>query len=322
MVQSRILTTPGTGVCGRRAGAALAAALALWSATAGAEPKVVATIPPIHGLAAAVMDGVGRPVLLIPGGRSPHDFALRPSDARLLQTAEIILWSGPAAEPVMGRPLRALAGAATTLTLAEAPGVRRLRPREGGVWKTDHDHGAEPHADATAYDGHIWLSPVNAKAMVAAIAAALVVRDAANAPRYRANADAAARRIDALDRTLRDRLAPVRRRPYVVFHDAYQYFERHYGLAPAGAITVGPDRLPGARRLKAIRRVLASRDVRCVFREPQFDPALVSTITSGTQAHAGTLDPLGAGLAPGPDQWFALMRSLADSLRACLLASG
>ena len=167
-------------------------------------------------------------------------------------------------------------------------------------------------------DGHLFLDPANAKAMARSIAATLVRADAANAARYEANAASLLTRLDALDAELRAILVPARERPYLVFHDAYQYFEKRYGLEAAGSITVTPDRRPGARRLAALRKRVASVEALCVFSEPQFEPSLVETVSEGTKARTGVLDPLGADLTPGPDAYFAMMRNLAKAFAGCL----
>jgi zinc transport system substrate-binding protein len=169
---------------------------------------------------------------------------------------------------------------------------------------------------------HVWLDTHNAAAMVDAIADALAEADPARAETYRANAADLQERIESLDAELAERLTPVRDRPFIVFHDAYHYFEEHYGLSPAGSVTVSPDIRPGAARLTELREHVESHDAVCVFAEPQFDPKLVETIVEGTGASAGVLDPLGAELEAGPDLYFAVMRNLADSLRDCLMPSG
>jgi len=171
-------------------------------------------------------------------------------------------------------------------------------------------------------DMHVWLDPGNAKAMVRIIVATLQETDAANAAAYAANGAALIQRLDGLDTALKDILSPVRAMPYVVFHDAYQYFERHFGLNAIGSITISPDRSPGARRLVEIRQKIQETGARCVFAEPQFTPALVRTVVEGTPAKAASLDPLGALITPGPDAWFTLMEALATSLRDCLAAKG
>lgn len=310
----------------RLAGLLLAAAvLALpttgaWGADA---PRVIASIKPIHSLAAAVMRGVGAPELLVQGAASPHSYSMRPSDAARLDDAQVVFWIGPALEAFLVKPMASLAGDATVLELEALPGLTLLPPREGGVW-APHGHEGEEHEDgdhaheAGGVDAHLWLDPDNAKMIAAAMAETLAKADSAHAEAYRANARDLAARIDALDAELAATLAPVKDRPFIVFHDAYQYFESQYGLAAAGSITVSPDQPPGARRLSEIRATIAERGAACVFREPQFEPKLIELVIEGSGARQGELDPEAASLAPGPELYFEMMRGLARNIAGCL----
>ena len=247
------------------------------------------------------MAGVGAPTLLVRGAASPHGGALRPSGARALQAAHIVFWAGPGLERFLEKPIGALAGRARVIALAETPGL------------------GEPASHASGIpDPHVWLNPVNARDVVEAAAKVLAEIDPGNAATYRANAGRLSERLDALDRDLDARLAPVRDVPYLVFHDAYGHFEARYGLTSVGAMTRNPEIAPGARRLAQLRRLIAERGVACLFTEPQFPPALARTVTGGATVRIATLDPLGAALAPGPEAYFTLMRALADDLTACL----
>ena len=312
-----------------------------------AEIDVVASIKPVHSLVAGVMQGVGEPVLLVKGTGSEHSYSLRPSAARALEQAAVVFWVGEAMETFLVKPLQALAGDAKVIELWEVPGLTLLPTREGGMWeahedggehaRADADHGAAEaaagHGDDGEHDGaeheaahhaqgetdmHIWLDPQNAKVLVAAIAAALGDADPSNAAIYQGNAERLRQQLDELDRSLQDRLAAVTDRPYVVFHDAYQYFEHRYGVNAVGAITINPTVRPSARRLGEIQERLEQLDAACVFAEPQFEPTLVDTVIEGTSARTGVLDPLGAAIDAGPDQYFELMNGLADSLANCL----
>ncbi|MDH3232150.1 MAG: zinc ABC transporter substrate-binding protein [Alphaproteobacteria bacterium] len=292
------------------------------AAGAAEPPNVVASIGPVHSLVAGVMQGIGTPTLLLKGGASPHTYSLKPSDARALASARLIFWIGEDMERFLVRPLKTLGRKARTVTLLEAKGVAVLNVREAGVW-AEHGHGGrnEKHAkghEHGEHDAHIWLDPRNAKAMAAAIVAALVKADPGNAAAYRANGMRLAAKLVALDRDLDKDLAPVRSAPFVVFHDAYQYFERRYRLRAAGAITLDPGRKPGARRLREIRAAIRARGARCVFAEPQFRPSLVATVTEGTGVRAAVLDPLGARIKPGAAAYFILMRRLSANLIDCL----
>jgi len=295
--------------------------LALDSAGVAAEPRVVASIKPIHSLVAGVMEGVGTPTLLMPGAASPHSYTLRPSDARALAQADVVFWIGEGLETLLGKPLAALARDALVVELADSAGLTLLAPRAGGAWAGHDEPGAPDDFDdhgRPGYDGHLWLDPRNAERLVARIAEALSGRDPGHAAAYRRNAEALAARLDALDGELSATLAPVKDVPYLVFHDAYQYFDSRYGLAAVGSVTVAPDRAPGAKRLTEIRARIVEAGVHCVFREPQFRPAAVETAVEGTPARVGEIDDLGVTLATGPELYFRLMRGLAGAIRRCL----
>jgi zinc transport system substrate-binding protein len=318
---------------------------------AAAEIDVVASIKPVHSLVANVMEGVGEPVLLVKGTGSEHSYSLRPSEARALEQAEVVFWVGETMETFLIKPLHALAGDAEVVELWEVPGLTLLPTREGGMWEV-HEHGDE-HADAGhgedehaehkesehaeeqagdhaaeheagaghahgETDMHVWLDPGNAKVLADAIANAIADADPDHAAIYQANTERLRQRLDELDRSLEERLASVADRPYVVFHDAYQYFEHRYGVKAVGAITINPTVRPGAQRLGEIHARLEELDAACVFAEPQFEPTLVETVIEGTSAKRGVLDPLGATIDAGPDHYFQLLNGLADSLVDCL----
>ena len=315
------------------AGSGLIAGIGLLAAggSAGADgaPAVVVSIKPIHSLVAGVMEGVGMPQLLIEGAGSPHSYALRPSQARALDQAEVVFWVGDGLEAFLGKTLGALADDATVVALSDADGLRLLATREGSMWEGhgEEEHGEHEHEDEEehdhahdhgALDMHLWLDPQNAAAMVGAIAAALSAADPGHAATYGANATKVRADLARLDAELAATLAPVHDRPFVVFHDAYQYFEDRYGLKAVGSITVDPQRAPGVGRLRDIRAELEELDAACVFAEPQFRPALVETVVEGTGAGTGVLDPLGADLEAGPGQYAQLLRALSASLVECL----
>jgi zinc transport system substrate-binding protein len=277
------------------------------------------------------MQGAGSPHLIVTGGASPHATSLRPSDAAALERAAVVVWVGEDLEAFLAPALATLAGKATVVELAEAPGLTHLPYREGGPWGEHEEHEEEGHADAEAHDEHdhdghdhegidmhLWLDPDNARAMVAAVAAALSAADPGNAALYDANAKAMSGRLEALAAEIEADLAPVRDVPFVVFHDAFQYFDRRFGLNIVGSLTVNPENQPGAQRLREIQAKIAELGARCVFAEPQFEPRLVQVAVEGSDARTGTLDPLGADLPDGPELYFELLRRNAASLKACL----
>lgn len=292
-------------------------ALFLLPAQIVAKPSVVASIMPVHSLVAGVMDGVSTPDLLLPKASSPHDFALRPSDAKKLNEADVVFWIGPALEGFMEKTLLVNpTNPGKSVTLIDLATVRLL-PREGGVWEK-HDHDGEHEHERMVIDPHIWLDPVNAQAMVTAIENALIKVDAVHAMQYQNNAATLRKKLQALDEELATLLANDKKTPFIVFHDAFQYFEKRYGLNGAGAITVNPEQKPSAKRLNELRARVQKSGVRCIFAEPQFNDGLINSIVEGSQAKRGTLDPLGADETTGQDAYFLMMRHLAQTAHLCL----
>ena len=292
---------------------------------ANAQVRVVASIKPVHSLVSAVMGGAGEPELIIQGATSPHTFSLRPSDARNIQDAEVIFMVGDALETSLASSIDTLGRDARVVKLADIDGLMRLPLREGATFE-DHDHDHEDDGDPGAhedesFDMHIWLDPVNARTMVSAIAATLSAADPANALAYESNAQAVSGRLDELIGQIDADVVAVRGRPFIVFHDAYHYFEDRFGLSAAGAASVSPDRPPGARRITQLRERVSDLGVVCVLAEPQFDPRLASVIIEGTSARLGTLDPLGASLDSSPNMYFRLLRDMASSFTDCLAGS-
>ncbi|MBY5462120.1 zinc ABC transporter substrate-binding protein [Rhizobium leguminosarum] len=305
---------------------ALAIPVLLFGSTirAADAPVVVTSIKPIHSLVSAIMQGVGEPKLIVDGAASPHTYNLKPSNARALQDAKVIFWVGPGLEAFLEKPLQALGRDASTAELDNAPGLVKLPFREGGAFEPhddapehEHDHAEADH-DHDAFDTHLWLDPMNAKAMAAMITTTLVAADPANALTYQGNAKALNDRLDALDAEIKGIVAPVKGKPFIVFHDAYQYFEHRYGIRVAGSITVSPETIPGAERVSEIRHKVGELGATCVFAEPQFEPRLVNVVIEGTRAKSGVLDPEAATLKAGPDLYFTLMRGIADSMKDCL----
>lgn len=296
------------------------------SASAWAQPRVMVSIKPVHALVAGVLGGIAEPELLLSGGESPHSYALRPSQARALAAAHLVIWVGPDLETFLERPLKSLSGQARVIRLDQAQELELLPVRSGGVWDR-HEHGHNhDHQEKTAHkhhpdggsDPHLWLSPVNARAIVSLTLDALNALYPEHRETLRANAQDLLARLEALDDEVAQTLAPVREVPFVVFHDAYQYLEHSYGLNAVGSVSLDPERTPGAQRVREVQRLIRERGARCVFAEPQFTPRLLAIVMEGSEARQGLLDPLGAELPAGPDAYFTLMRNLAGNLRACL----
>jgi zinc transport system substrate-binding protein len=279
--------------------------------------KVSASIKPIHSLVAAVMQGVDTPGLIVDGKNSPHTYTMKPSDAAALEQAQVIFWVGHTLEAFLEKPLDALAGKANIVSLMDAKGVQLLPVREGNGFDA-HDDGDEHVDEEHGADGHIWLDPENAKIMVGTIADALSAVDPQNAPSYRANAVKTVAKIDSLSASIASQVAPVKGKGFIVFHDAYHYFENRFGLTAVGAISIHPENPPSAQGIIELKNRVTDGKAFCAFSEPQFDQKLVSVITEGTEAKAGVLDPLGAVEEPGPELYFNVMEALATSLADCL----
>ncbi len=314
---------------------AIPAFLFAGSLQAADAPVVVTSIKPVHSLVSAIMQGVGKPELIVDGAASPHTYNLKPSNARALQEAKVVFWVGPGLEAFLEKPLESLGSDALVARLDNAPGLVKLPFREGGAFEAhddgdehdhghDHaadDHGHDDHDDHHGFDTHLWLDPMNAKAMAAEITTTLVAADPANALTYEANAKALDEKLDALDEEIAATVSPVKDKPFIVFHDAYQYFEHRYHIRVAGSITVSPETIPGAERVSEIHRKVGDLGATCVFAEPQFEPRLVDVVIEGTKAKSGVLDPEAATLPAGPDLYFTLMRGIAGSMRNCLASA-
>ncbi len=323
---------------------------------AQADINVVASVKPIHSLVAGVMEGVGEPGLIVEGAASPHTYALKPSQAQMLESANVVFWVGHELEAFLEKPLQTIAANARSVELIDSHDLVKLEFRDGGTFEKhnhgdeaghddhaheaghdhgheekkaeadhDHDHKHEKKAEAGhdghehgKYDAHVWLDPVNAKAMVHEIEEVLVAADPENAVSYKANAQAMMARLDALVTEVGAELDPVKGKGFIVFHDAYQYFEKRFGVTASGSITVSPEVMPGAERITEIRARVQELGAACVFAEPQFEPKLVSTVTEGTQARSGVIDPLGAELDVGQNLYFQLIRNMATSIKTCL----
>lgn len=339
--------------------------------TARAEVNVVASIKPVHSLVASVMKGVGKPGIIIESGGSPHTFAMKPSQAALLEKADVVFWIGPQIESFLAKPLEAIASKAKAVELLDTKGLVKLKLREGGAFEAHDDHDDHGHAEGKhhddhkrkhtghsenehhdhgkkkkashakkdhhdhdtekkaehghghghehgEFDAHIWLDPMNGKVLVKEIARVLGEADPANKAKYQANADATAAQLDALTAEVSTELKPAGGKGFIVFHDAYQNFEKRFGLTATGSITVSPEVVPGAKRVKELRKKIKQTQVACVFAEPQFEPKLVATVIEGTSAKSGVLDPLGVGLENGPGLYFKLIRNMAASFKNCL----
>jgi zinc transport system substrate-binding protein len=297
--------------------ALLSGAAALMApSTASADLGVVVTIKPIHSLVTRLMAGIGTPKLLVDGPASPHAFSLKPSHARAINNADVFIRVSETVEPFTRKIVKAVPETVRVVTLQEAPGVKLLDVRTSSSFE-QHTVPEDHHG---AIDGHIWLDPDNAKAIVAYLAELLAERSPADAAKLRVNAAQLNDDIDALAVELQESTRSIKDKPFIVFHDAYQYFGKRFGVDAVGSVTVSPEVAPGAKRLNELRAEIRALDVACVFAEPLFQPRLIAAVTEDTKARSGTLDPTGMMLAAGKDLYFELMRGLAAGLKSCLEA--
>jgi len=314
---------------------------------ANAELKVVTSIKPIHSLASYLMDGIGKPELIVDGYASPHGFSMKPSHAKMLQNADLIFWIGEDLEGFLEKPLKSIAKKAEKIELIEIKGLNVLKFRERNIFDEhdhddhddhgkkeddhdDHDHDEhakkEEHDDHDDHDGHeghkhgeydphIWLDPMNAKVILNEMVEHLIENDPTNEAKYKSNLDKALKEIDKLTiEVMTDLNNSV---SSIVFHDAYQYFEKRFNVNILGAFTVNTDVMPGAEQLAEIREIIEHDKVACIFSEPQFNPDIINAVAKDMKIKTGVLDPLGATLDSGKDLYFKLIRNMSASFKGC-----
>ncbi|VVQ20383.1 High-affinity zinc uptake system protein ZnuA [Pseudomonas fluorescens] len=284
--------------------------------SAQAEVKVLTSIKPLQLIAAAVQDGVAIPEVLLPPGASPHNYALRPSDVRKVQSVDLLYWIGPDMEGFLPRVLNGRT--LPSVAVQDLPGMKLRRFAEDSHSHAEdadeHDHDHRPGS----LDAHLWLSPVNARVIADKMAADLSTADPANAERYQKNAKAFDERLDALDQRLKKRLASVEGKPYFVFHEAFDYFEEAYGLKHAGVFSVAAEVQPGAQHVAAMRKRLQEVGKTCVFSEPPLRPRLAETLVAGLPVKLAELDALG-GYTPATAQGYEqVLEKLGNDLAGCL----
>jgi len=307
---------------------------------ANAEIKVVTSIKPIHSLASYLMDGVGKPDLIVDGFNSPHGFSMKPSHAKMLQNADLIFWIGEDLESFLEKPLNSIAKKAEKIELIEIKGLNVLKFRERNIFDEhdhddqakkeddhddhdDHDKKEDDHDDHDGheghghgeYDPHIWLDPINAKVILKEMTEHLIENDLKNASTYKSNLDKALNDIDKLTMDVMTELNEST--SSIVFHDAYQYFEERFNVKILGAFTVNTDVMPGAEQLSEIREIIEHDKVKCIFSEPQFNPDIIKVVAKDMNIKTGVVDPLGATLNPGKDLYFDLIRNMSASFKGC-----
>jgi zinc transport system substrate-binding protein len=322
------------------------AAMGLTGAAMAEAPKVVADIAPVQSLVAQVMQGVGAPSLLIPQGVSPHGYSMRPSEARALQAADVVFWVGPMLTPGLDETFETLAPEAIKIELVEAEGITLLEFRDAAVFEehietetgsnmaeNDHDehedhddhkdehedhadHDHDDHGHEGGMDPHVWLDPENGRVMLTAIAETLAKADPENAATYRANAEAARAELADMIASVAAELAPVKYRSFIVFHDAYHYFENRFGLTGAGSLLKGDAEAPSAARLKEIEHAMEERNVVCVFSEPQFNDKIIRAIAG--DAKIAEIDPIGVTQEAGAGLYAGVINGVAEAFTGCL----
>ncbi|WP_070963532.1 zinc ABC transporter substrate-binding protein ZnuA [Vibrio sonorensis] len=281
--------------------------LAVFSANAA---DVLTSIRPIQMITTEITKGVSQPEVLLGTNTSPHDYALKPSDVRRIQGADLVIWFGRDLEPFLEK---SLSKRDRVLTLSQVDGLALREFAEGG-----HDHHDHHGHDHGTHDPHFWLGHKTAVQVAQAITKAMAELDPNNQLVYEENLKQFEAEMQSLSEKITKQLAPVKSKGYYVFHDAYAYFEEDYGLNQLGHFTVSPERKPGAKTLIKIRKALAAEEATCVFKEPQYTPAVVQSVTRGSSANIGELDPLGASIEVKSGSYFVFLQSLADSFETCL----
>ena len=301
--------------------------------------KVVTTIKPLHSLISRIMETRGEPQLIIEGTNNPHTFVFKPSHAKMIEEADIVFWIGEDLEAFMEKPLNSLAKDTKKIAFMDSESIEKIEFREKNIFD-DHDghedeheghedddvHGHkdddhdDDHKDAHAhahgeFDPHIWLDPENAKEMVKIIRDELIKIDPEGQRQYSVNTAGATLELDNLINSIEKELS--KDISYIVFHDAYQYFENRFGVIPAGALTLNPDVLPGAKQIADIQDVINDKGIKCIFSEPQYNPKIIETLGNDMNVSTGVMDPLGAFIDAGPTMYVELINGIANSIKEC-----
>jgi len=303
----------------------VAALISANPASAADHPTIMVSIKPFYNLCAQVMLSVGKPTLLLQNNASPHDYQLKPSDVKLIESSNLIIWGGPELETYLQKPI-ANSGGIKDLNLATIPGLKLLAVRSSTNWEADehdhghhhdHDHDHDDDHDHKVNDPHFWLDPDNAALIVKAIAKRLSEIDPIHAEIYSNNAKNFVKKLSQQKIIWRQQLAPFKNKPFIVFHDAYQYFDKYFDLKGVGSITINPEIPPSAQRIQQIQSLLNKEQVTCIFSEPQFNYKIIDTLTDGLKIYHGQLDPLGQDSDSGPNGYFKLIDNLVGSFVVC-----
>jgi len=292
---------------------------------------IITTIKPIDSLVSAVVGDTGKTISLIPSETSPHEFRLKPSDARALQNGNIIFYISPHLETSIVKVFETLPKNIKIINLMEETGIEHLSIRDNEAWELHDHHDDEKHDDHDKHaqkdehddhkskdDVHIWLDPENAIKIIKKVNTELSFFFPENAKIYDENATKIINKIKSLKKQLKKELLPIKDKPYIVFHDAYQYFEKTFQLNAVGSIALEDDIASSPKQISFIKNKIIKSKASCVFQEPQFDNKLVKTVIEGTQAKIGTLDPLGFGIKEKEDFYLQLLRNMSKNLKECL----
>ena len=247
----------------------------------------------------------------------------------MLEEADIVFWIGEDLEAFMEKPLDSLAGNATKISFMELSSIEKLKFREENIFDDHDDHGHDDHDGHEdeheghddhghhhgEFDAHIWLDPSNAIEMVLEISHELSEIDPDNAAKYEQNANKAIASLNNLINEISSNIP--KDASYIVFHDAYQYFENRFGVSSAGALTLNPDVLPGAKQIDAIQDLIQDENIKCIFSEPQYNPKIIETLAADMKISTGIMDPLGAFIDQGPEMYQNLILDIANSLKDC-----
>ena len=303
---------------------------------------VISTIQPINSLVSAVIGNTGKSITIIPSEQSPHDFKLKPSDVKVLQNGNIIFYVSNHLESSITKVFKNLPKNIKVINLMEESGVNHLAIRDNDAWERhdhhghdDHDKHGKKHDDHDDHDKHgkkhddhddhekeddvhVWLSPDNAIKIVQKVNKVLSLYFPENSKIYNDNTNKFIDKIRNLKMELVKELSPIKNKPYIVFHDAYQYFEKTFELNAVGSVALEGDIASSPKQISFIKNKIVKSKASCVFQEPQFDSKLVKIVVEGTDAKIGTLDPLGVNITGDKDFYLQLLSNMAKSLKECL----
>ena len=285
-----------------------------------ANADIISSVKPIAFIAQAVSDGVTNTDILLPDGASPHTYSLKPSDLAKIKTAELIIWVGEDLETFMPTVLKSI-DKNKQIELMDIPTIKSLlrtstnnhdqQETHSHNNDSDHDHHGE-------YDEHIWLSPKIAKEIAQAVHDKLITIYPDKKDIIDENLNEFTVKLAETEQNIAKKLINVQNSGYFVFHDAYGYFESQFGLKNLGSFTINPAVQPGVQTVYAIKRELKEHQAVCIFREPQFSPAVIEKIVNGTDVRIGELNPLGTDITLSKNAYSQFLLKLTQQLLDCL----